>query len=157
MPMLMMMVVVVVIVVIIMVMMHMACAFMRLVFHPQPKDCIHRGCATCDRNNRRRGWQLVFNNAAGTRDTVTVQHIRLRQHNQVGSTNLVGKQLINRAFMIQFLISSALCLQRIKIMRHTAIRKRRAIHQRHHTVKHHLRLDIRPVERLNKRLRQRQT
>ena len=82
----------------IMVMMHMAGAFMRLVFHPQPKDCIHRGCATCDRNNRRRGWQLVFNNAAGTRDTVTVQHIRLRQHNQVGSTNLVGKQFINRAF-----------------------------------------------------------
>ncbi|CAI8192879.1 MAG: Uncharacterised protein [SAR116 cluster bacterium] len=59
--------------------------------------------------------------------------------------------------MINFFISGTLRFQRGKIMRHTPTGKGGPVHKRDHPVKHHLRFDIRPVEGLHKRLRQRQS
>ena len=58
--------------------------------------------------------------------------------------------------MVEFLVSRPLCFQRLEIVCHAAIGQRRPVDQRHNPVQHHPVPDIRPVECLDKRLRQRE-
>ena len=127
---------------------------MRLRFHLEAEDGVHRRRAARYWNDRGRGLELLFDRCAGAAEPGFVQHVGLRQHDQVGSADLVGKQLVDRAFMIEFLVGGALRLERVEVMRHPAIGQRRAIDKRDNPVEHHLRFDVGPVEGLDKRLRQ---
>ena len=143
-------------VMIVMVMMHLRRTGMRLVFHVESKNGVHRRGAARYRNDRRWRFKLCFDGGAGARRGLLVQKVGLRKDNQIRGANLIREQLVNRTFMVKLFVSRTLRFQRSKVMRHAAIGERRPVDQRHDAVQHHLVLDIRPVERLNKRLRQRE-
>ena len=149
----MMVVVIFLMVMIVMVMMHLRRTGMRLVFHVEPKNGVHRRGAARYRNDRRWRFKLCFDSGAGAGRGLFVQKVGLRKDNQIRGANLIREQLVNRTFMVKLFVSRTLRFQRSKVMRHAAIGKRRPVDQRHDAVQHHLVPDIRPVERLNKRLR----
>ena len=111
---------------------------MRLAFHLQPQNGIHRRGTARNRNDRCWFVKLRLDCRLCLAETRFVQHVGFRQHNQVGGSNLVRKQLVDRAFVIKFLIGSPLRLERVQIMRHPAIGQRRTINKRDNTVQHDL-------------------
>ena len=129
-------------------------AVMRLFFHIKTKNRIQRNLAASNSDNRRSFRQFFFHALAGPGNTILVQHICLGQNNQVGRINLVFKQFIDWAFVVQLVISSALCLKRVKIVGNPTRGKCRTVNQRDNAIKHHPRAHIRPTERLHERLRQ---
>ena len=69
-------------VMIVMVMMHLRRTGMRLVFHVESKNGVHRRGAARYRNDRRRRFKLCFDGGAGARRGLLVQKVGLRKDNR---------------------------------------------------------------------------
>ena len=97
------------------------------------------------RYDRARGGQSSF---AG--------EIGLRQQHDVGAGNLVLEHFRQRRFVVDAVISGALCGDRVEVGREPSGRHRLGIGQRDHAVDRDARADRGPVERLQQRFWQRQ-
>ena len=96
----------------------------------------------------------------GRTDAVTIgfrQQVVLADDNQVSSTQLVIEQLTQTGVVIEAVIGEALCLNLIDIVGITAGRNGRTIDDGNNRIDGTMLLDVRPVESLHQRLRQRQT
>ena len=82
------------------------------------------------------------------------QKIGLVQHHQIGGAELLLEQLLERAVVIERGIGRALRRDRRRRAREHAVAHRRGVDHRDHAVHRHPGADLRPLERLEQRLRQ---
>ena len=80
--------------------------------------------------------------------------IALVEHDEIGTGDLILKNLLDWIVVIEGLVSGALARERGEVVGNATLGERGAIDHRHHAINGDAALDRRPVERLHERLRQ---